>query len=111
MVVVPSMVVIMIVARMVMRPMIGSFIMRVVVTVLIQRQGPLCAKPKQGTVFWCCRDNSWRTFAANVMVQADHPVTRSHNHVQIVADHQHACPRIAAHLCDQGLKRRLTRLV
>ena len=31
--------------------------------------------------------------------------------MQIVADHQHACPRIAPHLRDKSVKGRFTRLI
>jgi ribosomal protein L15E len=95
----------------VIRPVILGSIMRVVVPMLVQRQSALRAKPEQSAVFWRCRHHAGCALATDVVIQANHPVTCSHNNVQIVADHQHACPRIAPHLCDQGVKRSLTWLI
>ena len=63
----PRMVVIVVVAR-VIRAMIGRFIMRMIVPVLIQRQGPLRAQAKQSAVFRRGRDNTRRALAADVVV-------------------------------------------
>ena len=115
MVFVPHMVVavVVMVVRMarVISPVIFGSIMRVVVLVLIKRQSALRAKPEQSAVFWRCRYYPWGALTTDVVVQANHPVTCGHHNVQIVADHKDPCAGIAPHLCDQGVKRRLTRLV
>ena len=67
--------------------------MLVVVVVPVERQRPLGAEAEERAIFRRRRDHRGRALAADVAVEADHPVRRRHHHVQVVADHQHARSR------------------
>ena len=57
------------------------------------------------------RHHGRRALAADMAVQADHPVGGRHHHVQVVADHQHAAAELLAQLLDQPVEARLAGLV
>ena len=85
--------------------------MPVVVVVPVERQRPLGAEAEQRAILRRRRDHGGGALAADVAVEADHPVRRRHHHVQVVADHQHAAAELAADLLDQPVEARLARLV
>ena len=91
--------------------MVGAVVVAVVVAVLVQGQRTLGAKAEQGAVFRRVRHHARRAFATDMVVQADHPVTGRHDHMQIVADHQDASPGFAADLFDQPVECGFARLV
>ena len=67
--------------------------MALVMVVPVERQRPLGAEAEQRAILRRRRDHRRRALAADVAVEADHPVRRRHHHVQVVADHQHARSR------------------
>lgn len=54
--------------------MIMIMIVSVVVFMAVEGQGPLRASAKNGPIFISLRDNLGVAFAADVAVEADHPV-------------------------------------
>jgi hypothetical protein len=78
--------------------------MVVIVFVPVKRQRPLGPQPEQRAIFWRGRNDPWGAFAADMPVQADHPVTCRHHHMQIVADHQNRRPGIPPHFLDQAIE-------
>jgi hypothetical protein len=54
---------------------------------LSNSQRALGAQPEQRPVFRHCGDLHRRALAADMAVEADHPVGSAHHHMQVVADH------------------------
>ena len=93
-------------------------VMPVVMVVPIKRQGTAGAGAEQLAIGGCGADDLRRAFAADVAVQADHPVGGGHDDMQLVADHQHRTVQVAPDAVDQlieacgtGLVEALRRLV
>ena len=63
------------------------------------------------TILRCIRDNFRGAFAADMAIQAQHPVACRHDHVQVMTDHQYGTAHVAAHLFDAPVKRGRTGLV
>ena len=53
-------------------------------------------------------DGLGRAVAADVAVEADHPVGRRHHHMQVVGDHQHPAAPPPADVADKPVERRLS---
>ena len=77
----------------------------VVVFVAVECQRALRAGAEHGAVFRCVGHHVRRAVAADMAVQADHPVRGAHDHVQLVADHQHGATEVVAHLFDTAIER------
>ena len=86
-------------------------IVMVAVFVAVQCQCALGARPEQRAVFLGLRDHLGVAFAADVTVQADHPVRGAHHHMQLMADHQHGTAQPVAQILDPQVELCLRRLV
>ena len=86
------------------RTMIVGMVVRVVVFVPVKRQRPLGSGAKQRPVFWRRGDVFRLPLAANMAVEADHPVRGGHDHVQFMADHQHRAAEFGPYGCDLLVK-------
>ena len=76
----------------------------VVMGMAVQRQRPLGAQPEQRAVFRRGGHGRRRAVAADMPVQADHPVRGAHHHMQVVADHQHAAAQRPAQILDDAVE-------
>lgn len=79
-------------------------VMMMVVIVTVKRQCALRARAKERAVFRRAGNDFGRAFAADMPVQADHPIRGGHDDVQLVADHQDRASQGAAQLFDLAIK-------
>ena len=91
--------------------MVVIVVVRVVVFVTIEREGAARAGPEQRAVFRGRGDVFGRAFAADVAVQADDPVGRRHDHMQVMADEKDGASGVAADLFDEAVEGSLSGLV
>ena len=62
--------------------------MGMIVMVPVECHGAGCARPEQAGIFRSLGHLLWHTGAADMAVQADHPIGCGHHHVKIVRDQQ-----------------------
>ena len=80
-------------------------IVRVAVSMLIQRHCSFGATSEKGAILWRVRDHLWGSFATDMAVQAKNTIRRSHDHMQIMADHYNGAPQFLANLFNSLVKR------
>ena len=86
-------------------------VMFMIVVMLIQCQGTFGAKAEKRAVFRRVGHHARGAFAADMAVEANHPVRGGHDHMQIMADHQDRGACVLPHSLDQAVEGRLTGLV
>src|SRR5262245_12630773 len=92
--------------------------MIMVVMMRIGSDQPARGRSKEPREFRVVLDAFGPALAANMRIEADHPVALVHHHVKIVADHQNAAAMLFADFTDQRIElgladeiHRLNRLV
>jgi hypothetical protein len=86
-------------------------VMIMIVVMLVKRQGPLGAKTKERAVFRRVGHHTRGAFAADMAIEADHPVGGGHHHMQIMADHQDRGAGVLPHSLNQAVEGCLAGLV
>src|SRR5690606_32076862 len=83
------------------RDRFAGYIVAVVVAVLINGQSLCGTRAEECKIFRVATDGFRFAGAADVAVQADHPVGRSHHQMKIMADQKHATAAFPAHPVNQ----------
>src|SRR6056297_1424751 len=86
-------------------------VVSMVVLVAVEGQSAARSGTEECAVFRRGGDNLGGAFAADMAVEADHPVGSGHDDVQFVAVHHDRRAGLPANLRDQAIERRRARLV
>lgn len=86
-------------------------VVAVIVVMAVERQRALGAGAKERAVFLGLGHLFGRTFAADMTVEADHPVGGGHDDVEIMAHHQDGAAKLGPDLFDPLIKGRRAGLI
>ena len=90
---------------------VAAVIMAVVVIMPVKRQCPLGTGAEQGAILGGRGHDLGGALAADMAIEANHPVRRAHDNVQFMADHQYRAAKTGTHILDLAVEGRRSGLI